>query len=54
MIWIVAHVLDFAHLDGCLLISFFFFGADMCLKKCKDDEMLFETIQTFKIGELLQ
>ncbi|AWP13081.1 putative kinetochore protein Spc25 isoform 4 [Scophthalmus maximus] len=22
---------------------------DMCLKKCKDDEMLFETIQTFKI-----
>lgn len=30
---------------------FFSFGADTCLKKCKDDEMLFDTIQTFKRGE---
>lgn len=31
----------------------FSFGADTCLKKCKDDEMLFETIQTFKRGEFM-
>lgn len=32
---------------------FFPFAADTCLKKCKDDEMVFETIQTFKRGEFL-
>lgn len=29
------------------------FYTDTCLKKCKDDVMLFETIQTFKTGELM-
>lgn len=34
-------------------LCFSHFGPDTCLKKCKDDEMLFETIQTFKRGEFL-
>lgn len=29
------------------------FVADTCLKKCQDDEMLFETIQTFKRGKYI-
>lgn len=29
---------------------FCFFSPDTCLKKCKDDEMMFETIQMFKNG----
>lgn len=30
-----------------------FFPPDTCSKKCKDDEMLFETIQTFKKGKCI-
>lgn len=32
-------------------IVVFVFVTDTYLKKCKDDEMLFETIQAFKKGE---
>lgn len=38
-------------LDNMML--FFPSAADTCLKKFKDDEMVFETIQTFKRGEFI-